>query len=133
MAEGISSFEGIQAITLFVDDLASAKRFYLKVFGLPVHFENHDSVVFRFGDTLVNLLASTAAIELIEPAELAPVLGGHRSVFTVQVADVDAVCEVLAEHGVRLLNGPINRPWGPRTASFIDPSGHIWEIAGPAR
>jgi lactoylglutathione lyase len=31
--------------------------------------------------------------------------------------------------GVQLLNGPIDRPWGVRTASFKDPAGHIWEIA----
>jgi uncharacterized glyoxalase superfamily protein PhnB len=34
-----------------------------------------------------------------------------------------------AARGVKLLNGPIDRPWGPRTASFMDPAGHIWEIA----
>ncbi|MDQ3782600.1 MAG: VOC family protein, partial [Actinomycetota bacterium] len=28
-----------------------------------------------------------------------------------------------------LLNGPVDRPWGVRTASFRDPAGHIWEIA----
>jgi hypothetical protein len=28
-----------------------------------------------------------------------------------------------------LLNGPIDRPWGIRTASFRAPGGHIWEIA----
>jgi uncharacterized glyoxalase superfamily protein PhnB len=30
---------------------------------------------------------------------------------------------------VSLLNGPIDRPWGMRTATFADPDGHIWEIA----
>ena len=35
----------------------------------------------------------------------------------------------LAGRGVELLNGPVNRPWGVRTASFADPGGHIWEIA----
>jgi len=39
------------------------------------------------------------------------------------------VCAELAAHGVELLNGPVNRPWGRRTASFTDPGGHIWEIA----
>jgi uncharacterized glyoxalase superfamily protein PhnB len=29
-----------------------------------------------------------------------------------------------------LLNGPMNRPWGIRTAAFTDPDGHIWEVAG---
>ncbi len=30
---------------------------------------------------------------------------------------------------VELLNGPVNREWGMRTAGFTDPDGHIWEIA----
>jgi catechol 2,3-dioxygenase-like lactoylglutathione lyase family enzyme len=47
--------KGIAAITLFVEDLAAAKHFCREAFGLPVHFENDDSAVFRFGDTLVNL------------------------------------------------------------------------------
>jgi uncharacterized glyoxalase superfamily protein PhnB len=45
------------------------------------------------------------------------------------VDDVDAMCAELAERGVKLLNGPMDRPWGVRTASFMDPAGHIWEIA----
>ena len=43
---------------------------------------------------------------------------------------MDAVCDDLVARGVRLVNGPMDRPWGPRTACFADPSGHIWEIAG---
>jgi uncharacterized glyoxalase superfamily protein PhnB len=39
------------------------------------------------------------------------------------------VCSALQEIGVDLVNGPIDRPWGRRTASFADPSGHVWEIA----
>ncbi len=49
--------------------------------------------------------------------------------FTIEVDDVDAVCARLADRGVELLNGPMDRPWGIRTASFRDPGGHIWEIA----
>ncbi|MET0609013.1 MAG: VOC family protein, partial [Gaiellaceae bacterium] len=25
--------------------------------------------------------------------------------------------------------GPIDRPWGLRTAAFADPDGHVWEVA----
>lgn len=120
---------GIAAITLFVDDLAAAKRFYAETFELPVFFEDSDSAVFRFGDTLVNLLVATAAPELIEPATVASRASGNRFQFTLAVDDVDAVCERLRSKGVALLNGPMDRPWGPRTASFQDPGGHIWEIA----
>jgi catechol 2,3-dioxygenase-like lactoylglutathione lyase family enzyme len=121
--------KGIAAITLFVEDLAAAKEFYLDVFGLPVHFENEDSAVFAFGDTLVNLLRIEQASELIEPGAVASREAGARFQFTLEVDDVDAMCEKLASRGVELLNGPMDRPWGPRTASFMDPGGHIWEIA----
>ena len=49
--------------------------------------------------------------------------------FTIDVDDVDAICDQLTAHGVPLINGPMDRPWGIRTACFADPAGHIWEIA----
>ena len=120
---------GISAVTLFVEDLAAAKQFYLQVFGLPVIFEDNNSTVFKFGNTLVNLLKITAAGELIEPATVASRAAGPRFVFTISVENVDAMCAELTARGVELLNGPMDRPWGIRTASFSDPGGHIWEIA----
>jgi catechol 2,3-dioxygenase-like lactoylglutathione lyase family enzyme len=119
----------IAAITLFVDDLAAAGDFYQKTFGLPVFFSDDDSAVFRFGNTLVNLLKSEAAAELVAPAKVDSQAAGPRLVFTVEVDDVDAMCVELQARGVKLLNGPMDRPWGPRTASFVDPGGFIWEIA----
>ena len=120
---------GIGAIALFVEDLDAAKEFYARVFGLPVHFEDDASAVFQFGDTLINLLKTTAAPELIAPAVVASPEAGSRMQFTIEVADVDAVCAALAARGVELLNGPTDRPWGIRTAAFRDPAGYIWEIA----
>ena len=119
----------IAAITLFVEDLEAAKRFYLDVFDLPVFFEDGNSAVFRFGETLVNLLRTTEAPDLIAPAPVAAPAAGARFQFTLAVEDVDATCERLRDRGVELLNGPMDRPWGIRTASFRDPGGHIWEIA----
>ena len=117
------------AITLFVEDLQAAKQFYHQVFGLQVVFEDENSVVFKIGNTLINLLKTAAAPGLIEPAQVASREGGSRAVFTIQVEDVDGMCAELAARGVELLNGPMDRPWGVRTASFSDPGGHIWEIA----
>ena len=119
----------IFAVTLFVEDLTIAKQFYLRAFGLPVVFEDNNSAVFKFGHVLINLLKTSEAKELIEPAQVASSAAGSRFIFTIQVDDVDAMCAELRERGVELLNGPMDRPWGIRTASFIDPGGHIWEIA----
>jgi catechol 2,3-dioxygenase-like lactoylglutathione lyase family enzyme len=121
--------KGVSAITLFVEDLAATKQFYREVFGLPVHYQDDASAVFNFGNTLINLLKATEARELIEPAAVADPEAGSRVQFTIDVDDVDAMCAELAKRGVRLLNGPMDRPWGIRTASFRDPGGHIWEIA----
>jgi lactoylglutathione lyase len=120
---------GIGAITLFVEDLEASKQFYRDVFGLPVAFEDDNSAVFNFGNTIINLLERSAAHELIKPAVVGRREDGSRMVFTVEVDDVDAMCAELTVRGVELLNGPMDRPWGPRTASFSDPGGHIWEIA----
>jgi catechol 2,3-dioxygenase-like lactoylglutathione lyase family enzyme len=119
----------IRAITLFVEDLQAARQFYAEVFGLPVKFEDENSAVFDFGNTIINLLKTTAASELIRPATVATREAGSRLQLTIEVDDVDAICAQLAARGVELLNGPMDRPWGPRTASFQDPGGHIWEIA----
>jgi lactoylglutathione lyase len=118
----------IDAITLFVEDLGAAKRFYAEVFDLPIHFEDDASAVFNFGNTLINLLKTDAAHELVAPADVASPDAGARAQLTLTVDDVDAMCAQLTSRGVQLLNGPMDRPWGLRTASFRDPGGHIWEI-----
>jgi catechol 2,3-dioxygenase-like lactoylglutathione lyase family enzyme len=121
--------KGVAAITLFVEDLDAARRFYRDVFQVDVLLEDDDSTAFRFGNTIVNLLKASAADELVAPAAVGGRESGARLVFTIDVDDVDATCAELAARGVELLNGPIDRPWGVRTASFLDPGGHIWEIA----
>ncbi|MFD7709765.1 VOC family protein [Streptomyces sp. NPDC059785] len=119
----------ISAITLFVEDLEATKRFYREVFRLPVTYEDDNSAVFDFRNTIINLLRSTAAHELISPARVAAPDAGSRLQLTLPVDDLDAMCKELTTRGVTLLNGPMDRPWGIRTASFRDPGGHIWEIA----
>ena len=121
----------ISAITLFVDDLPATRAFYLEVFGLPILFEDEDSAVFRFDNTMINLLKSSAAVSLVDPVRVASPDTGSRVQLTLDVENVDATCAELAGHGVVLLNGPMDREWGIRTASFRDPGGHIWEIAEP--
>jgi catechol 2,3-dioxygenase-like lactoylglutathione lyase family enzyme len=130
MAAEARSWPGpISAISLFVEDLEAAKQFYQQVFGLAVEVEDDASAVFGFGNTIVNLLKSSEAVGLIEPAAVGGPGDGSRFQLTITVNDVDATCADLRLCGVELLNGPMDRPWGVRTACFRDPGGHIWEIA----
>jgi catechol 2,3-dioxygenase-like lactoylglutathione lyase family enzyme len=129
MAQWNDQSKQIGAITLFVEDLPATKQFYQDVFNLPVHYEDQNSAVYVFGETMINLLKVEEAPGLVNPAVVATPTSGVRFQFTVGVDNVDATCEELRRRGVELLNGPMDRPWGIRTASFIDPAGHIWEIA----
>jgi catechol 2,3-dioxygenase-like lactoylglutathione lyase family enzyme len=118
----------INALSLFVEDLPSAKRFYVDVFGVPVMFEDEASVALRFENMIINLLRVQEARELVEPGTVGARDSGSRFQLSVWVPDVDAVCIELQRRGVQSLTGPRNRPWGMRTANFVDPAGHSWEI-----
>ena len=124
-----AALKSVGAITLFVEDPRRSQSFYEEVFDLPVIWEDEDSAAFKFDNTIVNLLRLPAARDLIEPGSVASREAGSRFQLTIWVDDADAVSQELATHGVELLNGPMNREWGVRTASFSDPDGHIWEIA----
>ncbi len=119
---------GIGAITLFVEDIARSKEFYSRAFELPLIFEDAVSAVFQFENTIVNLLKSTEANGLIEPAIVATIPGAKFQL-TIWVDDADAAAADLEAKGVTLVNGPIDREWGQRTVCFADPDGHLWEIA----
>jgi lactoylglutathione lyase len=121
--------KSVGAITLFVEDPQHSKSFYCDTFGRSVIYEDDDSVVIGFDNMIVNLLTLPAARELIDPGIVAGGETGSRFQLTIWVDDVDAECDALAAKGVALLNGPMNREWGQRTASISDPDGHIWEIA----
>ena len=123
------SLTSVGAVTLFVEDPQRSKSFYQDVFDLSPIYEDESSAAFRFDNMIVNLLETPAARDLIDPGAVATREAGSRFQLTIWVDDADAVCAELATRGVGLLNGPMNREWGMRTASFTDPDGHIWEIA----
>jgi catechol 2,3-dioxygenase-like lactoylglutathione lyase family enzyme len=120
---------GLAALTLFVEDLDTVTAFYRDALSLEVVYQDEVSRSSTSGGTLINLLAVGAAAELVAPATASPVGPTAQMVLSLFVKDVDAVCAELRERGVALLNGPVDRPWGKRTAAFTDPAGTVWEIA----
>jgi catechol 2,3-dioxygenase-like lactoylglutathione lyase family enzyme len=120
----------VSAITLFVSDIDASKTWYGTLLEGDAIFQDDVSAAFRLDHVIVNLLAVTDAPELVEPAAVAtPVT--VSALLTITVEDCDAACAALAAKGVEILNGPIDRPWGVRTAAFQDPDGHAWELAQP--
>lgn len=125
----IKALNEIEVITLFVEDLPSARAFYTEVFGLEVIYQDDVSAVVTFGSLMINLLQAAEAPDLVDPVAVAGSGQGSRLLLTIKVEDANAVCAELEQHGVTLLNGPVDRPWGRRTAAFADPAGNVWEIA----
>ena len=123
------SLKSVGAITMFIDDTQRSKAFYEQVFGVKAVYEDENAVAFEFENMVVNMLRASAALELIAPAPVGDADAPRRFQLTIGVEDTDAVCEQLTERGVDLLNGPMDREWGMRTAAFTDPDGHIWEVA----
>lgn len=114
---------------MFVADLERSKQFYSDVFGWQLAFAGDDSAVYMVGSALINLLAESQAPGLIEPATVANPNSGQRFMLSIFVDDAHAEIAKLVERGIAPISGPIDRPWGMRTACFVDPDGYIWEIA----
>ena len=125
----IKELNAVEVVTMFVEDLPRARAFYRDVFGLESVYEDEDSTVVKLENLMLNLLTVSNAPTLVEPAVVGGKGSGPRLLFTIRVDDVDAVCAELERHGVQLLNGPVDRPWGRRTAAFADPAGNVWEVA----
>ncbi len=124
-----STLKDVNVITLFVEDPQRSKDFYLKIFDVTFVYEDTNAAAVQFEHLMVNFLAFPAVDELIAPATVGRSVKEPHLMFTIFVQDVDATCKSLAREGVSLLNGPMNRAWGMRTASFKDPDGYIWEVA----
>lgn len=123
------SLKKVDVINLFAEEFVTTGSFYEEVLGLTKVFENENHAVFKADNVIVSLWDASAAPDLIAPAPLAKPDAGSRVVLAVSVDDVDSACRDLAQLGVVTLNGPVDRPWGVRTASFSDPAGHIWELS----
>ena len=123
----------IEVVTLFVDDMASTRRFYQEVFAPQVLFEDEAGAVLQFAGMAVNLLRIEDAPELVTPRQVGGPQDVPRVMFTVKVEDCRTAYAELVAKGVTFLNGPIDRPWGRRTAAFADPCGNVWEIAQEIR
>jgi catechol 2,3-dioxygenase-like lactoylglutathione lyase family enzyme len=129
MEEASMSLDAIEVITLFVPNLDEVRDFYQRIFAVDIVHQDDVSDVFGFAGTMINLLAEPQAPVLVDPMQIGSISDGPRMLLTILVDDVDAEYERLQSLGVPFLNGPINQPWGRRTAAFADPGGFAWEIA----
>jgi catechol 2,3-dioxygenase-like lactoylglutathione lyase family enzyme len=132
----------IHAVTLAVDDLERALRFYRDGLGLEspgiigTEFVGDDqnpggaAAMFQLqGGLILSLygrddLAKDAGIPG-GPASSREFSLGH---FVASREAVDALVDQAVAAGARPLDPPHDRPWGIYSAYFRDPDGHLWEV-----
>lgn len=120
----------IEAIVLFVQDLAGCTAFYRDTFKLQYQGSDANSANFLLEEGLYLILLSPAgATDLLgTQGNSLKTEGGPRGLLAAGVADVDAAYEALKGKGVTFVRPPTDQRWGLRTAHFVDPEGNLWEI-----
>ncbi|KMO78672.1 VOC family protein [Mycolicibacterium chlorophenolicum] len=119
----------ISLITLGVDDLARARRFYEEGLGWQPRDAPEGVVFYQLPGIALALFGRE---DLAEDAHH-PV-DGRFSGITIAInerseADVDAVLAQAADAGATILKSAERVFWGGYSGYFADPDGHVWEVA----
>jgi catechol 2,3-dioxygenase-like lactoylglutathione lyase family enzyme len=127
----------ITLITLGVDDLEKSLGFYRDGLGLRTEgivggeFE-HGAVVFFELQAGVKLalwprksIAHDTGLALGSPSPTQFIIGHNVS----SKAEVDAVMEEARTAGALVVKPAQETFWGGYTGCFLDPDGHVWEVA----
>ena len=132
----------LHVITLAVDDLERALRFYRDGLGLPTtgvvanQHKGDDTnaagaiVMFKLENGLI--LSLYPRRELAKDANIppSPPASGEFSIGHIvgDKSEVDRLLAQAKEAGAVLTDEARERPWGIYSGYFRDPDGHLWEI-----
>ena len=109
----------VWGVTLYVSDLARAKRFYQEALGLEMKYEYPSYVGFECGGVVIGLMPRLKKGQRVGP--LSPPV-------EFLVDDAQKVCDKLKRKGVKFTKDLHEEQWGSRQATFTDPDGNILEI-----
>lgn len=118
----------VSLITLGVDDLTRARRFY-EALGWTAGGGGDDVVFFQVGGMVLALWSRT---ELAEDSGVDDRDGWGGVTLAHNVASPEEVDSVIAEAeaaGATITRRPAETFWGGYSGVFADPDGHPWEVA----
>ena len=119
----------IDYVIQYVESLSRSTTFYRDVIGLKVRIEGDGYVEFDMDNTKFSLFERSKLSELIGHEGGTSPCGEIGFI----IDDVDAEAERLKGLGVKILRGPVDRPWRERTLHISDPDGNIIEFAQKLR
>ncbi len=105
--------ERVESVVLFVAHVDQAARWYARLFGVPVQYENPRYAFIRAPGVLVGFHPADAKC----PGGI-----GGTTVYW-EVADLAEAVALLLSHGARLHRGPAHTDLGAGAAMLVDPFG----------
>ncbi len=129
MKKKLGGLGSLEWVILLTDHYQKSRDFYKDTLGLHLQREASDEKFAQFQITNNCFLALYGRRELqkLLGKKFPSQSGGAVYAFS-ETASVDKTYEDLKARGVKFLKIPATQPWGQRTAYFLDPDGHIWEI-----
>ena len=120
----------ISIITLGVADVARARRFYEALGWEASRASTADITFFQAGGMVLALYGRDAlANDATVPRGGAEFAGFTLAYNTRDKAETDAVLAAAVAAGGRLVKPAHDAFWGGYSGYFVDPDGHLWEVA----
>ena len=120
----------LNAVRVFVRDLAAAESFYSKNLGLPMRGGGGE-----FGYCLFDAGSTLLIVESVpkDAPDDEQVLVGRFTGLSFAVPDVESKHKELVARGVEFSGAPEPQSWGGVLATFRDPAGNELQIAQAKR
>lgn len=117
---------------LIVRDADTALSYYETVFGAEVLSRDYarDGVTIlqaemKIGNTILRVADEMPAFGIFSPTSL----GGSPVIVQLYLSEVDEMWNRVVESGARVAAPLADTYWGERFGRFVDPFGHVWNIA----
>ena len=112
-------------VILYHEDMQAARKFYEGALGLEIREVTYDWFI---GYWISDKHEMTLCISSSPDERAMWGAGGKGVVIDFVVPDVDETYELLLGGGIDFVEPPTDKPWGLRTASFLDPAGYTLTI-----
>lgn len=112
-------------IVIYHEDMKAARLFYEEKLGLKLREETYEWFV---GYWISDKHEMTLCISNSPEERAKWEAGGKGVVIDFVVPDVDESYTDLVDRGIKFVEPPTDKPWGLRTAEFLDPAGYTLTI-----
>lgn len=117
----------IEWIILTTDNFQQSRNFYKNLLNFKIEREipQEEFVQFKLDNCYLAIYGRKQVEKLLDQK----IKKGSSAIYTLnEVKDVNTEYKKLLKKGIKFIKKPETQSWGQRTAYFIDPDGHIWEI-----